>query len=100
MLFLLRVLNKPTHHNAAILISCLGKYETTFDQDTEVKICEGIEFGSLKWSFCMGMTLIYIVTSLNIVETFLIWKIIKATRYQTMSVQDMLSMTAFQRRQK
>ncbi len=81
-----------------LLFKCFGQYEHFFDKDIRVSFCDATS--SFAAIFCKGIVGISIATCSNLPEVFLLWKCLQVARNQTHSVKSLLSMTAYQKRQR
>ncbi len=93
--------NLVTPKTALELLKCLGMYHVTYiSEDTSTDMCDGSAFWTLRGLACRVFVGILYTMSSNLLEIYLLWKSISIIKSKTKDVKQLLSLSAYQQRQR
>ncbi len=95
-----RFAGTPTPGNQRTPLLCLGRFNEVFDSVSGAYFCHDLGHWTPRWIICNSGIAFYIVLSSNVIEAFMFWRSVQLIKTQTRSVKSLLSLTAFDNRQR
>ncbi len=93
-------------NNGHDLMICLGRYEMRFlaNEGPLQEFCNPEVYSDQKWTLawfaCITFPVIQLATSQNFIELFMLWRVVRHVKETTNNSKSLLSLKAFERRQK